>query len=131
MRITCTWSGHGQITTTVTGELDLAGAPRLDLVFELILGRSATEPPLGPRPGALIVDLSKVRLLSTAALNVLYAAHQLAAAVGVRLRIVTGLRTSPAARVLRLTGLASVLDVYPTVSAISRPARGISDGEAG
>lgn len=107
----------------MTGELDLATSPRLALVFDLILGRDRTEPPIGQRPRALVVDLSNVRLLSAAGLNVLYAAHQLAAEVGVRLRVVTGSNATAAARVLRLTGLGSVLDVYSSLPADPGPER--------
>jgi anti-anti-sigma regulatory factor len=55
--------------------------------------------------------------LTAAGATVLYAAHQLAADMGVRLRLVTGVRPSASARILRITGLDSVLDVYPSLQA--------------
>lgn len=82
----------------------------------MILARGLAE---SLRPEATVVDLSELRLLSTVRLSVRYQTHRHAAGAGVRLRIMTGIdgRRSPAARILRITGLHSVLDVYPSVAA--------------
>ncbi|HJP76284.1 MAG TPA: STAS domain-containing protein [Pseudonocardiaceae bacterium] len=105
---------------TLAGELDLATAPRLRTVLLSILERQA-EPASRWSPEALVVDLSGLELLSAAGLSVLYEAHQRAGQAGLRLRIVTGSRPSMSGLVLRLTGLESVLDVYPSLLAAQEP----------
>lgn len=117
MTITCAEDDRSRIVVTVRGELDLATAPYLRDVLVTVLGHSATEPPARPLPEVLVVDVSSLELLSAAGATVLYAAHQLAADMGVRLRLVTGVRPSASARILRITGLDSVLDVYPSLQA--------------
>jgi anti-anti-sigma factor len=117
LTISCVEDDRSRIVVTVHGELDLATAPYLRDVLVTVLGHSATERPARPLPAALVVDVSSLELLSAAGATVLYAAHQLAADVGVRLRLVAGVRPSASARILRITGLDSVLDVYPSLKA--------------
>jgi anti-sigma B factor antagonist len=115
LRIAC-WRDEQAYIVAVAGELDMAAAPLLQAALEQVLGHGPTEPPLAARPEVLVADLVELRLLSAAGLTVLYAAHHLAAEVGVRLRVVIGASgRSPAARILRSTGLSSVFDVYPSV----------------
>ena len=111
LRISCSEDEQAWIIA-VSGELDLATAPLLAGVFEKIMVREPSE----SRPELLVVDLTELSLLSAAGLTVLYATHQLAAEVGLRLRLVTSGR-SPAARALRISGLGSVLDLYQSLSA--------------
>lgn len=105
---------------TLAGELDLETAPRLRTVLLSILD-SQSESASRWFSEALVVDLSGLELLSAAGLSVLFETHQRAGQAGLRLRIVAGSCTSMSGRVLRLTGLESVLDVYPSLPAAQEP----------
>lgn len=56
----------GVVVLAITGELDMLTAPRL----EQAIGAAARK-----APAAMIVDLTRVRFLASAGLNVLVAAH--------------------------------------------------------
>ena len=84
---------------TVTGEVDMATAPRL----RAVLAEAVRRP--GP---PLVVDLSQVRYLDSAGVGALFEhVHR-----GLELVVAPG---SPVARVLQVTGLTEVATVRPPV----------------
>jgi anti-anti-sigma factor len=85
----------------VSGELDLATAPRLE---------TALRECLADRPPVLVVDLTEVTFLASAGLNALAMAYRESGRTAVR--IVAGNRT--VLRSLELVGLVPVFAVYPS-----------------
>lgn len=120
LAITCSGDDRSGIVVSLAGELDLATAPRLREVLLAILSDGTIEPPHLP-PNVLVVDLSELEMLSAAGLTVLYEVHQIGAQAGIRLRIVTGTRPSLSRRILHMSGLESVFDVYPSLPAAREP----------
>lgn len=94
---------------TVAGEIDLLTASPLARVI-------ATRD-----RAVLVVDLTGVRFLAAKGVTVLLNAALEAAAAGRVLGVVTG--PGQAARVLTVTGLTSVIPMYPTVGAAIRGLR--------
>jgi anti-sigma B factor antagonist len=105
-------AGNGTVTTEragdavllrVTGELDLATAPKLQQKVENTL----REDP----PPVLVIDLSAVSFLASAGMAVLVAAHR-GSGAGTQVRVVAASRVT--LRPLQLTKLTTELAVFPT-----------------
>ena len=90
----------------VTGEIDAATAP---LLREGLLETIAS----GGR--RLVLDLSAVAFMDSTALGVLVGTHKRLRTLDGSLRLVAN--TPASTRILTLTGLDHVLDVFPTLSA--------------
>lgn len=86
--------GPVEAKLTLTGELDLDGAPRLRAAFDQCLAHT---------PRRLLVDVWDLSFCDCAGLNILLDAHQRARDVGVGLSV-RGARTQ-VARLFRLTGV--------------------------
>jgi len=93
------WPGRDAAVLTVSGELDLDTAPRLESAFRRLAAR---------RPRLVVVDLSAVDFLGSSGLAVLTSAST----ADVVLRIVA---PGSLSRIFALTGLDSVLDLHTTV----------------
>jgi anti-sigma B factor antagonist len=93
------WPGKDVAVLAVTGELDLATAPRLESAFRRLVAR---------RPRLVVIDLSGVAFLGSSGLAVLTSAS----AAGIVLRIVA---PGSLGRIFTMTALDRVLDLYDTV----------------
>jgi anti-sigma B factor antagonist len=91
------------VVLTVSGEVDMLSAPQL---------AEAIRRSLAARPGALIVDLSKVDFLASAGMTVLVTAHDEVVPPTRFAVVAAGTATS---RPIELTGLDSVLSLYSTL----------------
>lgn len=91
----------------MTGEIDLATAPRLRDAISEAFERSAER--------RLVVDLTDVDFLACAGLNELLSGDSQARRHGGRLRIVIGDNPS-VRRTIKITGLDKVLALYPLVT---------------
>ncbi|WP_431920954.1 STAS domain-containing protein [Amycolatopsis tucumanensis] len=92
-----------------SGELDASTVPRLRAIMRGVLtGAHAL----------LVVDLSGVTFLGSAGMHLLLEIHDLAGNTAVRV-VAQGRST---VKPLRLTKLADVLDLYPTLAQALRPA---------
>ena len=94
--------GPGGCTTTVTGDVDTAGAPRLGERLLELLGR--------PDVTDVELDLTAVTYLGAAGLRTLVIAHQTADRTGRRLTVRCG-DSRAVLRSLQLTGLSTVLTI--------------------
>ncbi len=94
------------IVLAVSGELDVASAPMLRTHVGFALGR---------RPAHLILDLAGLRFCDAAGLSVFAMARNAAIRDGASLALAAVPR--PVTRLLRMTGMNRVLDVYPSVAA--------------
>ncbi|TCJ20598.1 anti-sigma factor antagonist [Rubrobacter taiwanensis] len=98
---------RGVPVVTVTGEIDLSSAPRLRTAI------IEATPPADAPVRCVVVDLTRVEFIDSSGLGVLIGRYRELKAAGMELRIV--LRDGgPAARIIRMTGLESTLDVYGT-----------------
>ncbi|RSM70464.1 anti-sigma factor antagonist [Amycolatopsis sp. WAC 01375] len=104
------------LVLVVDGDLDLHTAPT---------ARRAIEAALNRRPRRLIVDLSLVRFLNSAGLEVLLAAHR-QAAPHTDFRLVA--TTRAVFRPLQITGLHEELTVHGSRSAAIATPAGTDDG---
>jgi anti-sigma B factor antagonist len=85
-RLTYQTTRHRDVTViALTGELDLAGAARLEMEIDRVLGDS-------PPPG-LVVDLSRLDFLDSSGLRLLILIDQKAQAEGRRFALVPGAET--------------------------------------
>lgn len=91
------------IVLTVAGEVDMLSAPRL---------AQAIQTASAAKPGALIVDLSKVDFLASAGMTVLLTAQAEASAPTGFAVVAQGPATS---RPIKLMGIDSVLPLYSTL----------------
>src|SRR4051794_1433489 len=98
----------------IMGEVDLVTAPQLEAEL-----RSLEEQT--PRPRTTVVNLTDVRFLASAGLNVLVDHSQRCRERGLELCVVAGNRT--VSRVINLMGLADVLAVRDSVAAALAPKR--------
>jgi anti-sigma B factor antagonist len=73
------------VVIALTGELDLAGAARLEMEIDRVLGNSP--------PPALVVDLSRLDFLDSSGLRLLILADQQARLAGRRFALVPGAET--------------------------------------
>jgi anti-sigma B factor antagonist len=100
--ITATWI-ECVVVISLTGELDMLTAPR----FEQAIACAARNAPV-----AMIVDLTKVKFLASAGLNVLVAAyHELTPSAGFGV-VADGVVVR---RPLQLTGIDTVVTLFPTL----------------
>jgi anti-anti-sigma factor len=97
------WSGRA-VVVRVTGEVDMLTAPHLEDVVSGVLRET---------PEAAVIDLSEVAFLSVAGVSVLVRANQRTEPGALRV-VATG-RLVP--RILQLTGLTSLLTIYPSLDA--------------
>jgi anti-sigma B factor antagonist len=97
-------NGHGVILS-VGGEVDLATVPQLHAkLTDLIeVGRA----------GSVVVDLTPVAFLDSTGLTALLAGHHRARARGHTIRLVCP--EGPVLRVLRLTGIETVIPLYSSL----------------
>lgn len=107
LRCTASRPIPGVCVAHLAGELDMATAP---LLAHHLREQTAT------RPTELVLDLGDVTLLAAAGLAVIVTAHIDQNNGRLHLVGVTGNR--PVERVLRLTGLISVLDVHDELQAL-------------
>ena len=70
---------------------------------------------LGPDVRAVVADLTHTTFCDSSAVRVLLQTHRLAASQGTELRLVV--RSGAVLRTFELTGLASILPLYPTIDA--------------
>jgi anti-sigma B factor antagonist len=85
---------HAGVTVTVTGDLDMATIPRLELAREKALASSPTR---------LLIDLRGVRFIDSSGLKFLIETDRLSRADGWRLQLVRPAES--AMRVLHVTGV--------------------------
>jgi anti-sigma B factor antagonist len=99
------FSGPGYRGCRLTGEIDFTSSgPIQSTLLSMIL----------PGGGAVVADLSGVTFLDSSGLGVLVQAHRTAVERDNRLVVVA---SPPVRKLLRLTGLDSVLDTYDQLSA--------------
>jgi anti-anti-sigma factor len=105
----------------VRGDLDDAGTAALDDVVDRRLDESA--------PYRLVLDLSRVTLLASAAQGLLLRLHRRCRVRNVHL-VLVGTAQPAVDRPLRLSGLLPLFDIRPTVEAAIcvHPARALSEG---
>lgn len=101
------------IVLAVSGELDVASAPMLRAHVGFALGR---------RPAHLILDLAGLRFCDAAGLSVFAMARKASRRDGASLALAAVPRA--VIRLLRMTGMDRVLDVYPSVAAAAPQAPG-------
>ena len=98
------FSGPGYRGCRLAGEIDFTSSgPIQSTLLSLIL----------PGGGAVVADLSAVTFLDSSGLGVLVQAHRTAVERGNRLVVVA---SPPVRKLLRLTGLDSVLETYDGLS---------------
>lgn len=97
---------HGTaVVLRVAGELDLLTTPKL---------AEACTQELRKRPPVLVIDLTSVTFLASVGMSAIVAAHE-EAGDHTKVRVVGGNRDT--LRPIRVTGLDSLLSVYPALSA--------------
>jgi anti-sigma B factor antagonist len=103
------------IVLAISGELDAASAPMLRAHVGFALGR---------RPAHLILDLAGLRFCDAAGLSVFAMARNAATRDGASLALAAVPR--PVTRLLKMTGMDRVLEVYSSVAAaaLQMPGRG-------
>lgn len=94
----------GTLVAQLAGELDYVGAPSLRRVLAEHLDRCAI----------LVVDLTAVRLLSAAGIEMLVDVDELGRSYGAEVRVVADSRA--VLRPIRLTGVDAQLRLYPSVA---------------
>jgi anti-sigma B factor antagonist len=99
------FSGPGYRGCRLSGEIDFTSA---GAVQSALLGM------ILPGGGAMIVDLSRVTFLDSSGVGVLVQAHRVATERDTRLLLVA---SEPVRKLLRLTGLDTVLETYDERSA--------------
>jgi anti-anti-sigma factor len=104
---------HDTVVLAVSGELDVASTPMLRSHIEFALGR---------KPVRLVIDLAGLRFCDAAGLSVLAMASNATTRDGVSLALAAVPR--PVTRLLKLTGMNRILDVYPSVAAATMPLSG-------
>jgi anti-anti-sigma factor len=99
------FSGPGYRGCRVSGEIDFTSSgPIQSTLLSMVL----------PGGGAVLADLSRVTFLDSSGIGVLVQAHRTAVERGNRLLVVA---STPVRKLLRLTGLDSVLDIYDELPA--------------
>jgi anti-anti-sigma factor len=98
------FSGPGYRGCRLTGEIDFTSSgPVQSTLLAMIL----------PGGGAVVADLSQITFLDSSGLGVLVQAHRTATERETRLLVVA---SPPVRKLLRLTGLDTVLDTYDQLS---------------
>lgn len=115
-----TYPDHGWTVVHVAGELDLHSAPHLRETFLQL----TTDGQL-----RLIVDLDAVEFIDSTALSILVIAHKRLRAHDGTLSVVC--TADRVLKVLRLTGLSSLLNVQHSIAAAIIPAAAVDDAPAG
>jgi anti-sigma B factor antagonist len=98
----------GVVVLALTGELDVASAPLLRSHIRFALAR---------QPALLILDLAGLRFCDAAGLSVFAMARNATARDGASLAFAAVPRQ--VTRLLKMTGMNQILDVYPSVAAAS------------
>ncbi|HEY7101007.1 MAG TPA: STAS domain-containing protein [Mycobacteriales bacterium] len=99
------FSGPGYRGCRLSGEIDFTSA---GAVQSALLGM------ILPGGGAMVVDLTRITFLDSSGLGVLVQAYRVAAEQDTRLLLVA---SEPVRKLLRLTGLDTVLETYDEMSA--------------
>jgi anti-sigma B factor antagonist len=99
----------GAAVVSVGGEIDLSTAP----VFEGAISQA-----LDHRPAVLAIELSKVTFMASVGLRILAATNE---KVGETTRIAVVADNAAASRPIQLTGLDSVVALYPSLDAALAP----------
>ena len=94
------------VVLAVSGELDVASAPMLRVHIRFALGG---------RPHGLVLDLAGLRFCDAAGLSALAMARNASMRDGVSLALAAVPR--PVTRLLKMTGMDRILNVYPSVAA--------------
>ena len=99
------FSGPGYRGCRLTGEIDFtsSGAVQSTLLSMIL-----------PGGGAVVADLSRITFLDSSGLGVLVQAHRTGTERDTRVLVVA---SAPVRKVLRLTGLDTVLETYDSLSA--------------
>jgi anti-sigma B factor antagonist len=90
----------------VRGELDVVTVPTLATHIDIALNS---------QPAVMVVDLTDVVFMSSAALTLLIEAHRLAEPTATSFRVAAD--KNAVIRPMRITGVDQTLDLYPSVSA--------------
>lgn len=98
------------VVVAVTGEVDLETAPLL---------KSALRHALGQRPKTVIIDLTPVRFLGSAGIDVLLKTAGKPHARKTSVRVVAN-RPGPVARAIEVAGIDEVLTLYGSVAEAER-----------
>jgi anti-sigma B factor antagonist len=98
----------GRSVVTVTGEIDMLGAPRLRQILLGCLSESGAD---------VVADLDGITFLASTGLGVLVEAGQHATARGSELRLVCASRA--VLRPLELTGLNQVFEIHPDLTTLT------------
>jgi len=100
---TVAWTGR-HVVVTMPAEIDLTNSASMDSVFSGVAAQL---------PDIITADMTQTVFCDSSGIHSLARAHRLACANGGELRLAVG--TSPAVRILELTGLDQVLAVYANV----------------
>jgi len=100
---------NGTQIVSVTGEVDLSSAPRLAEV----IGRAKEQ--AGGDPSHVVVDLSEVEYMDTAGLEVLLVEWNSSRQLDGRMCLVAP--EGPLTRLLEVSGLGELFDLYPELDA--------------
>lgn len=104
------WDGR-QVVVSVPAEVDVTNSAQVDQMLADVAAAG---------PEIMTVDMTGTNFCDSSGIHALAHAHRLVTAAGGEMRIAVG--TSPAFRVLQLTGLDQVLAVYQDLDqAISTP----------
>lgn len=98
------WDGQTAVVT-LPGEIDVTNSEQVEEQLVEVATRC---------PAVMTVDMTGTNFCDSSGIHALARAHRLAASNGGELRIAIG--SSPALRVLQLTGLDQVLPVFPDVA---------------
>jgi anti-sigma B factor antagonist len=109
---TVRWSGR-HVVVTMPAEIDVTNSASMDSVLAGVAAQ---------RPEVITADMTGTVFCDSSGIHALARAHRLATAYGGELRLAVG--TSPAVRVLQLTGLDQVLPVFSDVTQSLAAARG-------
>ncbi|MBW0015118.1 STAS domain-containing protein [Mycobacterium sp.] len=94
------------VVLRVSGELDVVTVPTLATDIDIAIN---------DQPAILVVDLTDVAFVSSAALSLLIEAHRLAEPTATSMRVAAD--KDAAIRPMRITGVDQILDLYPSVAA--------------
>ncbi|MCQ4083660.1 STAS domain-containing protein [Streptomyces sp. RB6PN25] len=94
-------SDGGQVTVTISGEIDVSTGPCLKQALQAALDR---------RPGRIVVDFTRVEFCDCCGLGVLLGGRRQARRAGIDFQV-TGVAAPTVVKLIRLFGLAEVLGV--------------------
>lgn len=115
---TVRWSGR-HVVVTMPAEIDVTNSASVDSVLSGVAAQ---------HPEVITADMTGTVFCDSSGIHALARAHKRAVSNGGELRLAVG--TSPAVRVLELTGLDQVLSVYADVTHSLAAPPGSKPGEA-